>query len=118
MVTLRILLFHVCHAVLSVPCSLVVTFWERADLFGLFYVMFACVFVTFPYGVMGHVWFLIESVPDLCLLPYFGTYSKCTKTSLNWLLDITIRSEYYSKHSLASTLCVLAILRICCSMMR
>ena len=28
----------------------------------------SCVFVTFPCGVLGQVWFLI---PDLCLLAYF-----------------------------------------------
>ena len=33
-----------CHAVLSVYCSLVVTCWERADLLALLYVMFSCVF--------------------------------------------------------------------------
>ena len=42
--------FHVCHAVSSVPCSLVVTWWERADLLALLFVMFSCVFVTFPHG--------------------------------------------------------------------
>ena len=29
--------------VLSVPCSLVVTCWEKADLLALLYVMFSCV---------------------------------------------------------------------------
>ena len=33
--------------------------------------MFSCVFVTFPYGVPGYVWYLIVSIPDLCLLLYF-----------------------------------------------
>ena len=33
-------LVFVCHTVLSVPCSLVVTCWERADLLALLYVMF------------------------------------------------------------------------------
>ena len=28
-------------------------------------------FVTFPYGILGQVWYLIVSIPDLCLLPYF-----------------------------------------------
>ena len=32
---------------------------EKGDLLTLFYVMFACVFVTFPYGVLGQVWYLI-----------------------------------------------------------
>ena len=58
------------HTVLSVPCSLVVTCLERADLFALLCVMFSCVFVTFPYGVLGQVWYLIVSIP-VCLLPYF-----------------------------------------------
>ena len=32
---------------------------------------FSCVLVTFPYGVLGQVWYLIVSIPDLFLLPYF-----------------------------------------------
>ena len=49
--------FHVCHAVMSVPCSLVVTCWEKADLLSLLFKMFSCVFVTFPYDVLGSVWY-------------------------------------------------------------
>ena len=30
-----------------------------------------CVLVTFPCGVLGQVWCLIVSIPDLCLLSYF-----------------------------------------------
>ena len=29
-------------------------------------------FITFPFGVLVQVWFLIVSIPDLCLLPHFG----------------------------------------------
>ena len=32
----------------------------------------SCVFVIFPYGVLGQVWYLIVKIPDLCLLPYFA----------------------------------------------
>ena len=46
-------------AVLSVHCSLVVTCWEMANLLTLLYVMCSCVFVTFPCGLMGQVWYLI-----------------------------------------------------------
>ena len=60
-----------CYAVLSVPCSLVTTCWERADLLTLLCVMFLCVFVTFPYGVPGQVWYLTVSIPDPCILLYF-----------------------------------------------
>ena len=50
------------------PCSLVITCWERADLLALLYVVFPCVFVTFPYGVPGQVRYLIVWIPDCCLL--------------------------------------------------
>ena len=52
------ILFVICvssHNVLSVPCSLVITCGERADLLALLYAMFSCVFTTFPCGVLGRV---------------------------------------------------------------
>ena len=36
----------------------------------LFFVMFNCVFGTFPCGILGQVWYLILSIPDLCPLSY------------------------------------------------
>ena len=48
-----------------------VTCLEKAVLLALLYVMFSCVFVNFPSGVIGQVWYFIVSIPDLCLLPYF-----------------------------------------------
>ena len=67
--------FHVClcYAVLSNPCSFVITCWVRADLLALLCVAFSCVFVTFPYGVSGQAWYLIVSMPYLCLPLYFET---------------------------------------------
>ena len=60
-----------CHTVLSISYSFVVTCWEKADLLALLYMMFSCVFVTFPYGVSGQVWYFIVLIPDLCFLLYF-----------------------------------------------
>ena len=37
---------------MSVHCSLVATYWERDILFALLFVIFSCVFVTFPCGVV------------------------------------------------------------------
>ena len=34
-------------------------FKQEAGLLALLCVMFSCVFVTFPYGVMGNVWYLM-----------------------------------------------------------
>ena len=61
-------MFRVCHAFLSVLCNLVVTCWERAGHLTLLCVEFYCGFVTFPYGVLGQVCYLIVSISDLCLL--------------------------------------------------
>ena len=37
----------------------------------LLLVMFTCVFVTFPCGILGQVWYLIVSIPDLRRISYF-----------------------------------------------
>ena len=37
----------------------------------LLFVMFNCVFVTFPCDILGQAWYLIVSIPDLCRLSYF-----------------------------------------------
>ena len=39
----------------------------------LLFVVLNCVFVTYPCGILGQVWYLIVSIADLCpllLLPY------------------------------------------------
>ena len=55
----------------SVYLCLVVTCWERADLLAPF-VVYNSEFVTFPFGILGQVWYLIVSIPDLCIRTYFG----------------------------------------------
>ena len=42
--------------------------WSPAGLDSIACDVFLC-FVTFPYGVLGQVWYLIL---DICLLPYFN----------------------------------------------
>ena len=60
----------VSHAFASVNCCLVATCWERADLLvtvgGV-----CCSLVTLPFDILGQVWYLIVSFPDLCRLSYF-----------------------------------------------
>ena len=50
-------------AILSCLC-------QKADSLALLYVMFSLCFVTFAYIILGQVWYLIVSIPDLCLLRY------------------------------------------------
>ena len=61
--------FCLCQTAMSVSCSLVVICWERA-LESLVCDIFLC-FITFPYGVLSQVWYLIVLIPDLCPLSYF-----------------------------------------------
>ena len=37
-------------------------------------VLFSCVFVTFPYGVPGQVWYSIVSITDRYPFPYLHSY--------------------------------------------
>ena len=63
---------HLCFkSVFVMMYCCVITCQERADLLTRMCEMFSCVFFTFQYAVMGRVWYLIVSIPDLCLL-YFG----------------------------------------------
>ena len=55
----------------SVYMCFVVTCWERADLLALVCGVF-CEFVTLPIGILGQVWYLIVSIPDLCNLITFS----------------------------------------------
>ena len=72
----------VCHTVLSVHCSLVVNCWGNVcD-------VFLC-FVTFPCGVLGKVWYLIVSIPDLCLLSYYVQNENCTWSSKVYICIFT-----------------------------
>ena len=47
-------MFGICFGVLFVPCSHLVTSWERAGLLVLVCVVFSFVFVNFPLCVLIH----------------------------------------------------------------
>ena len=59
---------------IMLSCLFLTALWspagEKSDLLALSCVIFSCVFVTFQYGDLSQVWYLIVSIPDLCL-PYF-----------------------------------------------
>ena len=58
------------HAFVSVQYCLVVNCLEKADLLAFVGDVY-CIFVTSPCGILIHVWCLIVSFPDLCILSYF-----------------------------------------------
>ena len=50
---------------------LVITCWERADLLDLVCGVQLCI-CRFCIGILGQVWYLIVSIPDLCTLTYIA----------------------------------------------
>ena len=52
-------------------------------------VMFNCVFVTVPRGILGQMWYWIVSIPDHCRLPYFTQY-ETTKTGFLATMSISV----------------------------
>ena len=88
-VVLLLFMFHVylCYVVLSVPCNLVITCWEKAGLLDLSCVVFSCV-LSLP----GQVLCLIVWIPDFCLPLSFEC--RCQIPEIKW---------YYMYHSTSTT---------------
>ena len=59
-------------------CAFLVTCWDRADLLALVcgVWLWSC---RFPIGILGQVWYLIVSIPDLCTLTYFNFEKKVSR---------------------------------------
>ena len=68
---------HLCYLCLVIVMLLrlfIAALWSPAGkglTSWLLFVMFIVVFVTFPCGIPGQVWYLIVSIPDLCHLSNF-----------------------------------------------
>ena len=71
-------IYCVCHAFMSVHSCLVVTRRERAYLLALVCDVY-CDFVTFPFGILGQVLYLIVSIPGPCCLSYYVSTQKIVK---------------------------------------
>ena len=79
-------MFHIClcYAVLSVRCNIVITYWERADLLNLLFVLFACI-----YGCPGSGMELdcIDSW-SLQHRPSLNRLSRCVRFPTVWHCDM------------------------------
>ena len=53
----------------------------------LAYVMSNCEFCHFPIGILGQMWYLMVSIPDLCTLTYFVSSADNLKRFANSQLD-------------------------------
>ena len=60
---------HLCYVMLWFRARLFIdALWSPAE---LSFVISNCEVVTFPVGILGQVWCLIVSIPDLCHFSYF-----------------------------------------------
>ena len=67
-------LYYFCFVFVMFFCLFIAALWSpgvKELTSWLTFVMFNCVFVTFPCGILGQVWYFIASIPDLCPFSYF-----------------------------------------------
>ena len=67
-------LCYLCLVFVMISRLFIAALWSHAGkglTSWLLFVMFGCVFVTFPSGILCQVWYLIVPIPDLCSLSYF-----------------------------------------------
>ena len=68
-------LCYFCVAFAMLSCMLIVALWSHAGkglTSWLPFVLLNCVNATFPYSILGQVWYLIISIPDRCPISYFN----------------------------------------------
>ena len=63
-----VMLSRLLIAALLSPAGKGMTFW-------LSFVVLNCVIVTFPFGILGQVWYLVVSIPDRCPFLTFILYA-------------------------------------------
>ena len=60
---------YICFVFAMLSCLFIAALWSPAAKGPS---LFSCVFVTFPCGVLGQVWYFIVSIPDLAFF-----FKKC-----------------------------------------
>ena len=63
--------YYSCCVPAMLSCLFIAALWSSAGkglTSWLSYLMFSCAFVNILCGALGQVWYLIDSIPDLCLL--------------------------------------------------
>ena len=70
-------LCYLCLVFFMLSRLFIAALWSHAGkglISWLLFVMFNCVFVTFPSSILCQVWYLVVSIPDLCRLSYFNKF--------------------------------------------
>ena len=62
----------------------------------LSFVVSNCEFFQFPNGILGQVWYLIVSIPDLCTLTYFSVIA-AKQTVINEVYVVVVFNKILLK---------------------
>ena len=85
-------LCYLCLVFVMLSCLFIAAWWSPAGkglTTWLLFVMYNnCVFVTFQCGILGQMWYLIVSIPDLCQLSYLTRSNIATPHKLAQLQKI------------------------------
>ena len=92
-------LCYLCLVFVMLSRLFIAALWSHAGTW-LSFVMFNCVFVTFPCGILGQVWCLVVSIPDLCLISYFSRI--CNRTLQSEMPQPSPRNSVESDHGCTS----------------
>ena len=88
-------LCYLCLVFVMLARLLIVSLWSPAGkglTSLLLFVIFNCVFVTFPCGILGQVWYLIVLIPDLCRLSYFRYCGSVKRGQSSVYIDNTLNA--------------------------
>ena len=91
-------LCYLCLVCVKLSRLFIAALWspaEKAITFWLSFVMFHCVFFTFPCGILGQVRCLIVAIPDLCHLSYFQVLSKALDIGIDLSPDACLALTSY-----------------------
>ena len=86
--------FHLCYSYLVFAMCLrrfIAALWSpegKGLTCWLFVCDIYCGFVTFPFGILGQVWYLIVLVPDPCCLSYFEIACESIHTVISCLFVV------------------------------
>ena len=70
-------LCHLCLVFVMLSRLFIAALWSPAGKVLASWLLFVssnCDFVTFPCGILGRVWYLIELIPEICHLSFFNTF--------------------------------------------
>ena len=104
---------HLCLVFVMLSCLFITALWSPAGkglTSWLLFVMFNCVFVIFPFGILGQMWRLIVQISDFCRIFTFHKTLTATLHQEENLNEATRSLSSLAVHSKVVVRCPLLFL--------